>query len=217
MLQFIFHLVSCLRPTATLHLYDSSAVTVVSKLMLLLCAPLKNEFNMKVGRASLHSIVMPHLQWDADTANVIGKTSGRIDRFSVNCYIIRSVINPSETAACRPPDRPRSEEVCPANADTVHIMLMWFCPSSEIYYTCTEDAVALAVNLLLLNVCGAPAENQVPIRQKPKRKVNSTLKRFALLEKTWNLSTTHTDHTGGWLCAASDFSSSAAAALFCSA
>lgn len=72
--------------------------------------------------------------------------------------------------------------------------------SSEIYYTCTEDAAVLTVNLLLLNVRGVPAENQVPIRQKPKTKVNSTIRCFALSENTWNIGTAHTDYTGGWMC-----------------
>lgn len=151
---FIYLFIFLSWSSGNLHPFASSAVSVVAKpqLMLLMWALLKYEFNMKVGRASLHSIVMPHKQWGADTGNVIGKMSGQIDRFSVNCYVIRSVINPSETTACSPPDRPTSGEVYTPNADTVHIMLMWFCPSSEIYYICTEDAVALAVKLLLHDV-----------------------------------------------------------------
>lgn len=150
---------------------------------------------MKVGRASLHSIVMPHRQWGADTGNVIGKMSGESDRFSVNCYVIRSVINPSETTACSPPDRPTSGEVYTPNADTVHIMLMWFCPSSEIYYICTEDAVALAVKLLLHDVYSIPAESQVPIRQKLRTKANSKIRWFALSENTWNFFHGHNPHS----------------------
>lgn len=191
MLLLCFLLRFLSQTSSNLQLCGSSAVRVVSKLMLLFGAPRKNEFNMKVGRASLHSIVMPHLQWGADTGNVIGKMSGQTDRFSVNCYIIRSVINPSETTACRPPDRRRNEEVYTPNADTVHIMLKWFRPSWEIYYTATEDALVLTVNLLLLNVCGVPAENQLPIRQKPKTKSQQHNEVFC--RRTLG-------HTGGWLC-----------------
>lgn len=146
--------------------------------MLLMWAFLKNEFNMKVRRGSLLAIVMGG---GADTGSVIRKMSRQIDRFSMNCSVIRSVINPSETHAGSPPDQWRDEEVYTLNADTVHIMLMWFLPSVEIYYVCSEDVVVLAVKPLLQNVHWVRAGGQLPIRQNLKMKVQQQNKMFCIV------------------------------------
>lgn len=80
---------------------------------------------------------------------MIRKTRGRTDRFSLNCFVSGSVINPSETAARSPPDRWRNEEAYGLNADTVYVMLMRACPSSENRCVCSEDEVVLVMKFLL--------------------------------------------------------------------
>lgn len=127
--------------SGNIHPYASSAVSAVAKpqLMLLMWAPLKYEFNMKVGRASLHSIVMAQKQWGADTGDVIGKMSGQIDRFSVKCYVIRSVINPSETTACSAPGRRRGGEVyaeCRYSTHYADVILSLLRDLLHLYWRC---------------------------------------------------------------------------------